>query len=538
MHHLSISAQRLLEIPAVLFVFFAVVIHSLATEDLQPYDESGYMAAGLVGPLSREFGFSDGPTYSDMYWLLSHGSSDPVVLYLAGRAMAALLLVFGVWLSARLLSNAALAWVAAATIAASFGPYAWPGVAAPATAAVLVALALCVRFPGPFSLGAGTGLVWLAAGSRPELVWAAVIASCTSVIYCAWWWRARHIGQRRMAIYALVVVAAGTVVVPAALIFMHGSPFADGGRSWVAFSQHFSIRNAVGGENPWLDSGLVVARSFPGASSVREALQTSPGAFLGHVGANLREIPYSVIHLLGSSTTTVHPYRFIAPALFLSVVGGLVVALIAGRGRLREQWRHLRNRLISRDLIGAWVILAVCIATVLASICVIYPRVHYLLILQGGLVVLVVALHKHLGSQRFTSAIPVAVAIVGFTAFSFVVAQEVLTRAVHPAPVASAISRMNAVDQEWRILGDGKAMDVYLPRMTAVMNVVPKQGETLSDLLDRERINVVLRESPSAAQPWTTLPEFQDFLANPQRYGFTYASVGSDFLIRQGVSDG
>ena len=53
------------------------------------------MATGLVGPLSREFGFSDGPTYSDMYWLLSHGSSDPVVLYLAGRAMAALLLVFG-----------------------------------------------------------------------------------------------------------------------------------------------------------------------------------------------------------------------------------------------------------------------------------------------------------------------------------------------------------------------------------------------------------------------------------------------------------
>ena len=94
---------------------------------------------------------------------------------------------------------------------------------------------------------------------------------------------------------------------------------------------------------------------------------------------------------------------------------------------------------------------------------------------------------------------------------------------------------MNAVDQEWRILGDGKAMDVYLPRMTAVMNVVPKQGETLSDLLDRERINVVLRESQSAAQPWATLPEFQDFVANPQRYGFTYASVGSDFLIRQGV---
>jgi hypothetical protein len=116
------------ELPALLAVFLIVVVRRITSDDLSFYDEGLYLAQGLTAQFPHLPPFTWGPTYSDMYWLISRVSHDPVTIYFIGRIVAASSFVFGVWFATRLLTNRTLAWIVAAVAAAIPGTYIWPGV--------------------------------------------------------------------------------------------------------------------------------------------------------------------------------------------------------------------------------------------------------------------------------------------------------------------------------------------------------------------------------------------------------------------------
>ena len=520
------SPERLLEAPALVLVLAITALRSISTEDVQFYDETSYLASGLAIRNGDLPGFTAGATYADFYFLLSRLTADPVGLYFAGRATAAVLLVLGVWVSARLLSNSSLAWVAAAVVAASPMPYVWPGVAAPAAGLILAGVSLAIRFPGPASLGAGSAMVWLAAGARPELAWVAAVWSVTSLVALVGAFRARRPGL----VGAVVGVAFGAFAVPAALLVLHGSPFSSSGREWIAFQQHFSLRHVTDGLDPWLDSAAIVSQFFPGAGSVSEAILTSPGAFASHVGSNLLEAPLVIVRdVLGIQSGDVA--ALIGMAMAVTVLSSMALALVldldASRSRALRVWTGLR----ARSRWGAWVGLAAILMSIVLSVSLVYPRHHYLLVPAAGIIVGAVAVQHHVGSSRLTAILPITAAVVLFALLSMQMARLAITRAAYPAPVAATITRMIESGQDWRLLGGSQGLPIYVPRLQEVTDAQPLPDESFIELLDRLAISTVLTGSTETSA-WASMPGFGEFIDDPTQYGFESPFAGSQLWLR------
>lgn len=517
---------RLLEVPAVLAILLLVAFRSVGTEDLQLYDETAYLAAGLRIRDGHLPGFTGGATYADLYYFLSHFTADPVGLYFAGRATAAMLFVLGIWIAARVLAGAPLAWVAAAAIAVTPAPYVWPGVSAPATGLLLVVVALVLRWPGALTAAVGASGVWIAAASRPELTWVAVLWSAIALGYLV---VAMRGNQPRLAVQ-VATFALCAVVVPLALVGLHGSPFDSGGREWLAFQQHFSLRNDIEGLDPWLDSQAITDRFFPGADSVLGALLLNPSAFMGHIAANVLDAPrILLVDVLGMGTTT--PFGVLPFAMAAIVISSLVVSIAVDWTGFRMRASFVWVSCRSRRRVGVWIGIGGILASALVSVSLVYPRQHYLLGIAGLCVLVAVAVQRHTGSAKFLAVFPVGLAIAVFVVFSLLVLRVSMARAAYPAPVAATVTRMIESGHEFRLLGGGQLLPTYVPKLTEVQEASPLPGETFTQLLERMHIDAVLTGSTESSR-WASMPGFEDFAMDPTKYGFESPFPGSQFWLK------
>jgi len=518
---------RLLELPAVLAIIVVTAIRAISTSDLVLYDETSYLRQGLAirdGLLPH---FTSGATYADLYYALSLLSNEPVGLYFAGRATSATLLVLAVWICVRMLAGAPLGWVTAAAIAATPIPYVWPGVSAPATGLLLVALTLAVRYPGTASIGAGAGMVWIAAGARPELVWVAVSWSAAAVVLLA----RQALRHERPIGISIVSTTLGALLVPIVLAVMHGNPFRSGGREWVAFSQHYSLRNASSGLDPWVDSSVIVSEDFGSARSVSEAIATNPSAFIGHMLGNLLDTPRVVVaNLWGFGGRDVASLVG-ALIVFLLLVSALVTLFRyrhAAVSALRQQWTLVRNG----PRLAALVLTGVLLTVTLAATTVIYPRDHYLILIASIIVIASTwVLSSLTRSPRLVSAL-LLVSVVLFSLFSLSVARGVITRMAYPAPLAASVIYMIESPNEWRMLGGGQGLTTYVPRLTETLDADPLPNESFGELLDRLSINAILTGSTETS-PWADMPGFGEFLADPEEFGFRTQYPGSQLVLRE-----
>lgn len=517
---------RLLEIPAVLAIVFVTAIRAISTSDLVFYDETSYLRQGL-GIRDGVFpSFTSGATYADFYYILSLVSNEPVGLYFAGRAASAVLLVVAIWICARLLAGAPLAWVAAAAIAATPVPYVWPGVSAPATGLLLVAVTLAVRSPGTVAIGIGSGLVWIAAGSRPELVWVAMSWSIAALVLLM---RQVLLSERPLR-NSVLTTGLGAFVVPLVLTTLHGSPFRSGGREWVAFSQHYSLRNASEGLDPWVDSATIVGKDFGDAQSVSEALSVNPASFIGHMVSNLVDTPRVVAtNLWGIGQVNVT--SLLGSLMILLILVGAVVALLVGRRAalqvLQNKWLRIRQ-MPHLFVLG---LLLVLFAVTFAATIVIYPRDHYLIFVASLIVIFAAWVMSTLTpSGRLISAVTL-LSVVLFSLFSLGVARGVITRMTYPAPVAASVVYMIENPHEWRLLGGGQGLATYVPRINETPGATALPGESFVQMLQRLSINVVLTGSTEVS-PWASVPGFDLFAADPESFGFRTLHPGSQLVIK------
>lgn len=533
-----------LEFPALFFTLLVVVARTISREDLTFYDETIYLARALsinAGWLGTTVAPSiipspstlprwvDGAVYSDLYWILSQVTTNEIGLYFVGRCVAAILLVLAVWIASRILAGPKLAWVAASTLAVSPAPYVWPGVSAPAAGAVVLALALMFRTRQLWTLGVASGLMWLAAGLRPEFVWVAVVMSAIALVSGASSIRRNGIARPGSTknIMALLV---GCLAIPATLVWLHGLPLDSGDRGWLAFSQHFAIRHAAINEDAWLDYAVITDRSFPRADSIVGAVTENPSAVAGHVIANSQLIPRGwIAEVLGITTTSTWlPFSL---AMWAVLLAGVIVSLVPRiPGWNGNFWASIRSRLrIHRTPIIATLVVLTAVTIPLLAIS---PRHHYLLVPTAVLVVGLVAVQQRIGSARWVNVIPVAATVVIFAFFAVDVSRSLITPLSYPPPLTMTATQMNESTATWRLLGVDWGLEVYIQELVQVASLTPQGHKTFLQLLNDERINAVLINDRFLSADWNTVEGFHDFVADPSDYGFTQVVPRSPVWIR------
>ncbi len=511
------------EVPGLLALVLVVGLWTLAVEDLALFDEAAYMSRGMAG---TDGGFTGGAVYSDMYWLLARVVHDPVNLYFTGRVVTASLFVLGVWAAIRLHASARVSWAFAAVVAVIPVAHAWPGVANPAAVIVLVCASAMFRWPGPTTLGWTAGALWIAAGSRPEYVYCAVIVT----VWALAWAITRSVRRQRSGLLRAWIAVLSSLGILAVLVRLHGSPF-DGSRTWTAFAQHYGIRTHLAGEDNWFQWQQVMQRDFPGAESITGALAASPGPFLHHVLLNIVEAPGMLIDFLLPDLPLQHPARLLATVMLLALAAAVAYAVLA---RPRETARRLldlgtRDRL--RQRAAPLCFLALLLLFSLAPIAVIYPRDHYLLIaagfafLGGGIIV------ARLSPPRARLWTVVAPQTALFALFAGLTLMASAVRISDPPILAQTVRALDSIGQARSLLAVPSDLAAFTPLLVPTP-AGPVPGEDFAAFLDDNHVDAVLVTDRLRAGAWSTLPGFEEFLREPESAGFHALIPGSPLFVR------
>jgi hypothetical protein len=516
----------------VLLLLVLTLVRSLSNNELQYYDETSYLARGVRQTWRNRAAFSDGATYSDLYWVLGHFVDDKVDLYFLGRALAAVALVVASWLAARLLTEARLAWVVGVSVAAGTGAYIWPSVSAPATGLLLVGLALALRWPGFPSFAGVAACAWLAAGARPEYVWFAALASGVALLSLVHSCRSPTHGARP-GLRDVAVVLGGAILVPTLLVAFHGSPFTTRGRQWFAFIQHYSLRNAQADENPWLDSVAIASRSFGEASGFGSAIATNPDEFLNHMAENAMDLPSAVFtEVLGIFTAS-----SLTSWLWAALILGLVVSIVADPTRARQRASDWAKSLRSAEYRIPLILLAAYLASVAIPVLVIYPRGHYLLGIGILLILLVVLAQYRVGDPRVVNFIPLTPTVIAFGSLALSTLDDHAYTVSNPPVRAASVRALRDAHADWRLLGSewgANGIDLYVPNLELV-NEPPVTDGSFGDYLEEQRVSAVLLPGGLDSSPVGALQGFSEFAENPADHGFVEIVPDSGLWVRPGA---
>jgi len=523
---------RILEIPAVLFILFVVANRSFAIEDISFDDETSYLFRGLASTAGSWPSFTNGATYSDMYWLIGCFISDPVNVYFIGRALAAVILVACTWIATRLLVSRLLAWALTAIIALTPVIFVWPGVSGPATGLMLLGLALAWRYRSLASMGATTLLYWIAAGSRPELSWLALTMSAITVVATL-----KLVSVRRTENYPKARTAfiglGGAILTPMVLIILHGSPFVNNNRDWLAFAQHYSLRHFAAGENPWVQAGSIVERSFPTATSITGAFFENPHAFASHILANIFYSPRGFVsNLVGERESILTSGLLSSLAIITLLLSATLVFLLNRRYSLEL----LRKPISRQEILKNWWFSLVLILTLTAlaiPVILIYPRLHYLVL---PALISVVGLgffldrcnHGTYINQGFFGLI-----LILFLLWTFQGSLLTIQRVSQPPIMATSATEMSKSSVEWRMLGIEWGFEAYVPGLVKVKPERPLPKESVSEYLDRLDINSVLITPGLSTSEFSTIDGFEDFIKGPRNLDFLPIIDNSPILIRK-----
>ena len=520
--------RAVFEVVAVSGLMLLVGLTSYLREDVWFWDDATYLARGI---LPEQYGpptWVDSPVYSGMYGVLGLLQRDPVSLYLLGRAVSAVLFVGCVWLAARLVADRWRAWTVAALAAMLPVTYIWPGVSAPASGLLIVAVVIAFRFPSPPGLASTAALTWVAAGSRPEFTWIAVALSAGAVT----WWAVGAARVRQSSAWRAGVLTAILAIVPAVvLVTRYSTMFQRSAREWTAFSQHFALRNASAGQDSWQSAGDIAARTFPGADSVLSAALINPGAMAGHVGRNAVQLPVTLVgHALA-----VEPPMLLEPTLpkaaALAFLAGLVLAAWMNRQSLTSSMRRGLSRCVRMPLLPPLLALVGVIGASSLSMLVIYPRPHYLLLPIGLALVGAAAWLTRVTVQRGQAVVPIGTVAMLLGAFALVTLAGLPGRVTDPPPYEASLRAVQEWGQARTVVSGDWPVALFLPS-TSYAAGPPSDANSVGEAFDTLGVNVVQLSAVLNQGPWGTLAGFERFYADPTTLGFRQIVPQSPIWVR------
>jgi hypothetical protein len=205
------------------------------------------------------------------------------------------------------------------------------------------------------------------------------------VVVLAWLVRDGLLGPRRRR--------AAVAMIPIVLlsICFLGREMSSGGRSWLAFGQHYAVgygeRHPEWSKDPWVFWQEPVRAAFGDAKSVLGAVRSNPGAVAVHVVDNVRSLPRGLVVALRPTWLPVRAAGFAFSA-------ALVAIGIAAWLRLRRPGCTFKSLVRRRGVARARRMLPAALACgipIVASLLVLRPMWTYVLMLVP-LIVLAVGL--------------------------------------------------------------------------------------------------------------------------------------------------
>lgn len=521
--------SRGLEIVLVAMLLLVTAADAYINEDVWFWDDAGYMARGVDPQRFGSPGWVDSPLYSSIYAGFSHIFANPIDLYLFVRTFTAVFFVCALWIAARLLAGPVLAWTVAAIASMLPITYIWPGVATPSTGLLVIAVAVTWRWRTALAFAGSTGLLWLAAGSRPEFTWIATLAAIAAL---SWWSvlviRHSQVSHRLLKSVGVLMTAVG---LPLILALNFAGMFARSSREWTAFSQHFALRNTPPGADSWQSAGEVAAKFFPGASSVLEALRANPSAFLEHVGMNSMQFPVS---LAGHSLA-------MEPGSILTPTTGKIAAILLALSLIVAAWvnrQHLGTRL--RAGIRSAVSMPALMSTLLtvgvllgssAAIFLIYPRPHYLLLPIALTLLASACFLARFSPTRRVSVIPVVSTGVLFAIFAVSTMFALPTRMSDLPPYESALRQIQTEPEKLSLISGDRPIELFLPGTTLVESP-PDSAANVEDALRSAGIDLIQISPALGVGSWNALDGYADFIQDPTTLGFRQVDPRTPLWIR------
>ena len=317
--------------------------------DLGLYDESKYLAQGLAAPAAWP-GAQQAPLYAVWYLVLSWLQPDAVKLYYLNYLVVTCLLPLALFVALRSyrVGRAAAFLLALGLLLCRANLPVWPKVGHAALVILLAGLAVTSRARRSRTRAAAlAAAALLTSYVRPEMYLS--FLGLTGLTGWLTWRTVRRRdddGDWRVDVLPFAALLAAAV----ALALAWGVPPGSGGRSLIAFGQHYSIhwvRWNHDPRDPWTHWKQIVESDFGELGNLTgpiSLVKSNPGAVARHVAANLRALPATLSRLFGSF----HPAS--RPALLVPILALLLWYLVkrvrggeVSAGAVRHRARYDRG---------------------------------------------------------------------------------------------------------------------------------------------------------------------------------------------------
>lgn len=480
--------------------------------DILFYDESIYLNKGDT--FNANYLFMDGFIYLTWYKLLSFFVKDTITLYYFNYIALLSINPFLIYILLRKMRQGRFvcAGFSILFLISTVNVIAWPFITRFALAIILCTFILIfsVKDKKNKYLIALFGLSLLVY-TRPEYILSLIIFSITSMIYLLY-----RYGKCKSHKGVLLFLVLLTLLLTVFITFVK-SPVKTN-RSVMAFGQHYGVHLYNKGKismDPNTNWRKIMKKNFRTDQSITEAFLNNPGEMANHVFANIRDIPYQAMQL-------VFPYhienKFIKK-IFL-VIGALLFILlmiITFRKKRGEPFFHKNH--VDENIIY-WLSILIIIPLII-SVCLIYPREHYLLVLFAVLLIMAV---KNLpaipGDWKFKWILPLVILFV----FYWVPWQATGVPGLFPGRIVSIHTkkcthvgkikfiRNIQVSAAIFYLGSGGSMEPYIHNF----KYVDKHSKNVpfNQYIEREKINMIEVNKGLTHDPrFISDEEFKDFIS-------------------------
>ena len=375
---------------------------------------------------------------------------------------------------------------------------------------------------------------WLAAYGRPEFFLSFLALGGTALglfLVC-----------RRRAALPIPWALLGTLAVAAGLVLAVGSPLA-GGRSIIAFGQHFAVNYATWHPHiqasPWMHSQTFIRHGFGrDVTSLSDAFWLNPPLFMRHLTTNLTNLALTTQYRLTDMLLTPWLSRLVFPGrrylLLALAAAGLALVDWPQTGRqLRAGVRHNG---------WYWLSLLLMLAPTLISCVLIFPREHYLVFqMMGYLSLLGVVLRDVAFRPIAYVPAPLRYGLATGLLLLFLWPKWQLANQPNPTPIADLLRSLQQLPVRGAVSMTGNEplmYDLYLGTNWRFWYLERYTPANMQAFMQRFSINC-LHIRPDMVQRYHHDPYFVRLLEHPDHLGFVRFNTskpGQYVLLRHPIT--
>ena len=483
--------------------------------DIGLYDESAYLSSGVALGVNGLPDAAYAPLYAVWYHVLSLLQPDRVQLYYLNYKILTLLPALLLYLFLRKQGVRTLVCVCAAcALVVCKGNFqTWPKVSHFTLCILLGGLTLASLVVKPaLNFGVLSLVALVASYARPEYFLAFMVSACLSLCLL---FRGSP-GKKQLASFAVMTLLA------VLLICFMGYPLGgESGRSFVAFSQHFSI-NWVGWTQSDLhaitDSEQIARKCFGSANTAIQCLFNDPTLVMRHIISNILSLPGRAVEVI------ILPSRNFSEHLRFSRLLGAYILFICAMGILvfgKLRWSVIKTTLplVSNQSVA----LVICVLPPLISSVLIYPRDHYLLLLVVPILAALLVLVRDCSLQPEKN-VPFFALLVGVF---FLFQTPVLSEPEGNLPVKRAIAFLDSlhINQPVQMLESQGGFHYYLAKNWSRVAEYEK-SEPFLDFMSHRHINaIMLSDELRNDTRFKSDSQWQEFVADPATANFLKLDV-------------